>query len=245
MVDLTSIIEDVAISAPGNNNYSSSTKSEHENIKKTGKLWIGFSNPLRKDVLKLEMADTNTKKEIIRRFIQLREKLMSKYNADYILLDTSPGMRFWSINTLAIADTLLLTLKSGDLDIEGTKRLVDEIYRTFTKSGSKAYLLCNRIAGYCVPGDFKPDSKALFSNSFSSPRGSASTNSQATVQLHEEQAGDTENNIDKLSSELGIRTVSSIPCFCDIQFLRKEFLTVLKYPQHHFAKQIQQLIDTF
>jgi chromosome partitioning protein len=105
--------------------------------------------------------------------------------------------------------------------------------------------LCNRIAGYCVPGDFKPDSKALFSNSFSSPHGSASTNSQATVQLHEEQTGDTENNIDKLSSELGIRTVSSIPCFCDIQFLRKEFLTVLKYPQHHFAKQIQQVIDTF
>jgi chromosome partitioning protein len=190
------------------------------------------------------MADTNTKKEIIRRFIQLREKLMSKYNAA-ILLDTSLGIRFWSINTLAIADTLLLTLKSGDLDIEGTKRLVDEIYRTFTKSGSKAYLLCNRIAGYCVPGAFKLDFKALFSNSFSSPRGSASTNSQATVQLHEEQAGDTENNIDKLSSELGIRTVSSIPCFCDIQFLRNEFLTVLKYPQHHFAKQIQQLIDTF
>ena len=109
MVDLTSTIEDITISAPDNNNYFSSTKSEHENIKKTGKLWIGFSNPLRKDVLKLEMADTNTKKEIIRRFIQLREKLMSKYNADYILLDTSPGMRFWSINTLAIADTLLLT----------------------------------------------------------------------------------------------------------------------------------------
>jgi chromosome partitioning protein len=65
------------------------------------------------------------------------------------------------------------------------------------------------------------------------------------VQLHEEQAEDAENNINKLSSELGIRTVSSIPCFCDIQFLRKEFLTALKYPQHPFAKQIQQLVDTF
>jgi chromosome partitioning protein len=54
-----------------------------------------FSNPLRNDVLKLEMADTNTKKEIIRRFIQLREKLKSKYNADFILLDTSLGIRFW------------------------------------------------------------------------------------------------------------------------------------------------------
>jgi hypothetical protein len=38
---------------------------------------------------------------------------------------------------LAIADTLFLTLKSGDFEIEGTKRLVYEIYRTFTKSGAK------------------------------------------------------------------------------------------------------------
>jgi chromosome partitioning protein len=110
--------------------------------------------------------------------------LMSKYTADYLLLDTSRGMRFWSINTLAIADTLLLTLKSGDLDIEGTKRLVEEIYRPFTKPGSKAYLLCNRIAGYGVPDAVKPDPKALVSNSSSSPRGWATTNSQATVQLH-------------------------------------------------------------
>ena len=65
------------------------------------------------------------------------------------------------------------------------------------------------------------------------------------MQSQEEQIQDALDTIDKLSTELGIRTISSIPCFCDIQFLRREFLTILKYPQHPFAKQIQQLTDSF
>jgi chromosome partitioning protein len=193
------------------------------------------------------MAETDTKKEIIRRFIKLRERLMSEYDADYIILDTSPGMRFWSINTLAIADILLLTLKSGDLDIEGTKRVVDEIYRTFTRFGSQAFLLCNRVAGYCVPHAIKQNTDSFSSHSISFVPGSISpsaNHSQSTVQSQEEQIQDAFYTIDKLSTELGVRTISSIPCFCDIQFLRREFLTALKYPQHPFAKQIQQLTNS-
>jgi chromosome partitioning protein len=232
MVDVTDVINNV---------------TQDKDLTKTGKLWIGFSNPKKKDVFKLEMAETDTKKEIIRRFIKLRERLMSEYDADYIILDTSPGMRFWSINTLAIADILLLTLKSGDLDIEGTKRVVDEIYKTFTKFGSKAFLLCNRVAGYCVPHAIEQntDSFSSYPTSFFSGSISPSANhSQAIMQSQEEQIQDALDTIDKLSTELGIRTISSIPCFCDIQFLRREFLTALKYPEHPFAKQIQQLTNS-
>lgn len=230
MVDVTDIINNV---------------TQDKDLTKTGKLWIGFSNPKKKDVFKLEMAETDTKKEIIRRFIKLRERLMSEYDADYIILDTSPGMRFWSINTLAIADILLLTLKSGDLDIEGTKRVVDEIYKTFTKFGSKAFLLCNRVAGYCVPHAIEQNTDSSYSTSFLPGSISPSANhSQAIMQSQEEQIQDALDTIDKLSTELGIRTISSIPCFCDIQFLRREFLTALKYPEHPFAKQIQQLTNS-
>lgn len=230
MVDVTDIINNV---------------TQDKDLTETGKLWIGFSNPKKKDVFKLEMAETDTKKEIIRRFIKLRERLMSEYDADYIILDTSPGMRFWSINTLAIADILLLTLKSGDLDIEGTKRVVDEIYKTFTKFGSKAFLLCNRVAGYCVPHAIEQNTDSSYSTSFLPGSISPSANhSQAIMQSQEEQIQDALDTIDKLSTELGIRTISSIPCFCDIQFLRREFLTALKYPEHPFAKQIQQLTNS-
>lgn len=105
----------------------------------------------KKGVFELENADSATKRDIIRRFIYLRERLISDFHADYIIIDTSPGMRFWSINSLAIADILLLTLKMGSLDVDGTRIAVNEIYKSFTKFGSKAYLLFNLIAGYCVP----------------------------------------------------------------------------------------------
>jgi chromosome partitioning protein len=248
MVDVTDIINNVKIVDIGYCDDATSTNStQDKGLTKTGKLWVGFSNPKKKDIFKLEMAETDTKKEIIRRFIKLRERLMSEYDADYIILDTSPGMRFWSINTLAIADILLLTLKSGDLDIEGTKRVVDEIYKTFTKFGSKAFLLCNRVAGYCVPHAIKQNTASFSSYPTSFLPGSFSpsaNHSQATMQSQEEQIHNALDTIDKLSTELGIRTISSIPCFCDIQFLRREFLTALKYPEHPFAKQIQQLTNS-
>jgi MinD-like ATPase involved in chromosome partitioning or flagellar assembly len=261
MFDATDIVNNIkALDTDNNkNNYQSSPTQEREQTKKTGKLWIGFSSPLKKDIFKLEMADKDTKKEVIRRFIKLRERLVSKYDADYIILDTSPGMRFWSINTLAIADVLLLTLKSGEFDVEGTRKVVDEIYTNFTKFGSKAFLLCNRVAGYCVPHTIKQDSGGLPSSNISSATPASSSilpsvgnndnnnnnKSKSIIQLQEEQVENTLELIDKLSSQIGIKTISSIPCFCDIQFLRREFLTALKYPKHPFAKQIQQLIDTF
>ena len=39
-----------------------------------------------------------------------------------MVLDTSPGVRYWSLNALALSDILFLTLKMGDVDIDGTKK---------------------------------------------------------------------------------------------------------------------------
>jgi hypothetical protein len=38
--------------------------------------------------------------------------------------------------------------------------------------------------------------------------------------------------------------ILAIPCYCDIQFSRKEFLTVLQYPEHPFSKQLDRLAST-
>jgi len=45
-----------------------------------------------------------------------------------------------------------------------------------------------------------------------------------------------------LANETGMEVISAIPCYCDIQFSRKEFLTVLDQPEHPFAKQIERLV---
>src|SRR6476661_2732114 len=90
----------------------------------------------KEEVLKLEggggSETSNIRKQRFRKFILLREKLVSDNNADYIIIDTSPGIRYWSINALALSEIILLTLKMGDLDIDGTKKIASNLYESFT-----------------------------------------------------------------------------------------------------------------
>lgn len=149
-----------------------------------GKLWVGFCSSKKEEIYRLEGGgpgkQDSSKIQLLRRFILLREQLISLHDADYIIIDTSPGIRYWSINALAVADTLFLTLKMGDLDITGTRKMAEEIYGSFTKFGARSYLVMNRVAGYCVPqpltisslsptGEHKNISQPNSSSFFTSP----------------------------------------------------------------------------
>ena len=155
----------------------------------------------------------------------LREEIVSKYNADFIIIDTSPGIRYWSINSLAIADTILLSLKLDGIDMKGTRLLAKEIYESLTKLGTKSYLLLNRAAGYCLPPNL------------------AGENSMSNQDIYNDTVNNQNTVISKLNTDVGMDTILSIPCYCDIQFDSNEFLTALKYPNHPFADKINTLID--
>ncbi|MGI0006359.1 MAG: AAA family ATPase, partial [Nitrososphaera sp.] len=170
-------------------------------------------------IYKMESNTMEGSKSQLRRFILLREQLISNYEPDYIIIDTSPGIRYWSINALAVADALFLTLKMGEIDIDGTNRLAAEIYSSLTKYGARSFLLLNRVAGYCVPD-------------FAAGNGDDHTVKEGSHDI----AG-------LLSGKTGMEVISSIPCYCDIQFSRKEFLTVLTQPGHPFTRQVEKLID--
>jgi chromosome partitioning protein len=226
IVDLTSVVA----GNDNNNNVSSSSGSTSSST--NGKLWLGFSNPKKEEIYKLE-GGKQEKVQFLRRFIVMREQLFSDLKADYVIIDTSPGIRYWSINALAIADILFLTLKSGDLDIAGTKKMVGEIYSSFTKFGAKPYLILNKVAGYCVPHS---SVQTMEQHSTSGMGGTLST---STIVMQQEQ--EKESSIDSLSRETGINVISAMPCYCDIQFSKKEYLTVLRYPQHLFSNKIEGL----
>ena len=226
IVDLTSVVA----GNDNNNNVSSSSGSTSSST--NGKLWLGFSNPKKEEIYKLE-GGKQEKVQFLRRFIVMREQLFSDLKADYVIIDTSPGIRYWSINALAIADILFLTLKSGDLDIAGTKKMVGEIYSSFTKFGAKPYLILNKVAGYCVPHS---SVQTMEQHSTSGMGGTLST---STIVVQQEQ--EKESSIDSLSRETGINVISAMPCYCDIQFSKKEYLTVLRYPQHLFSNKIEGL----
>jgi chromosome partitioning protein len=192
-----------------------------------GKLLVAFSSTSKDEIYKLDGAvrQEGSKIQLLRKFLMLREEIVSKYNADFIIIDTSPGIRYWSINSLAIADTILLSLKLDGIDLKGTRLLAKEIYDSLTKLGTKSYLLLNRAAGYCLPPNLSGEN-----NSSNQELYKTTVDNQTTV-------------ISKLSADVGMDTILSIPCYCDIQFDSNEFLTALRYPDHPFAGKIDSLIE--
>ena len=49
--------------------------------------------------------------------------------------------------------------------------------------------------------------------------------------------------IKTISRQVSMDLLSVIPCYCNIQFTRKEFLTTSQYPDHPFAKQIEKFAN--
>jgi chromosome partitioning protein len=198
------------------------TKKISDDMK--GKLNVGFANSSKEEIYKLEgnVSRQSSQMQLLRNFILLREELFVKKNADFVIIDTSPGIRYWSINTLAVSDIVILTLKMGDLDIEGTKKMAQEIYGAFTKFGTLCYLLLNRGPGYCSIPTFQNNPVDI------------TTEKHKGNSIHYDSLEDLSNTID-----IGI--ISEIPCYCDIQFSKKEFLTGLEYPEHPFTLKLANL----
>jgi MinD-like ATPase involved in chromosome partitioning or flagellar assembly len=220
--NIDEVIHDLS---PVLNKFSSNDGEQSDSSK--GKLLVAFSSTSKDEIYKLDGAvrQEGSKIQLLRKFLMLREEIVSKYNADFIIIDTSPGIRYWSINSLAIADTILLSLKLDGIDLKGTRLLAKEIYDSLTKLGTKSYLLLNRAAGYCLPpnlaGDQTSSTQEMYNNT---------VDNQSTV-------------ISKLNADIGMDTILSIPCYCDIQFDSNEFLTALRYPNHPFAGKIDALIE--
>ena len=193
-----------------------------------GKLLVGFSNGSKDEIYRLEgsVRQDTSMVHLLRKFILIREEISSIYDLDYIVMDTSPGIRYWSINTLAIVDIILLSLKMDGIDIAGTRVMANEIYKNFSKLGTRSYLLLNRVAGYCHPPIVAQDSE------------SESIEKRYTSVIDEQS-----EDISKLKRDLDMDVISTIPCYCDIQFDSKEYLTALQYPDHPFSLRINDLID--
>jgi cellulose biosynthesis protein BcsQ len=192
-----------------------------------GELKVGFSRGGKEDIYQLEGSILNDREQQVkqfRNFIAMREDLLVTKNADFIIMDTSPGIRYWSINSIVISDIVLLTLKMGDLDLRGTIKMIKEIYGSLIEHGAICKLLLNRVSGYCVPtSNLEPGS----------------------IQISEDESF-FKKKIDLelakiLNKSSNIDTMLEIPCYCDIQFKDKEFLTTREFPSHPFTRKIHSL----
>ena len=179
-------------------------------IKVDGELHIAFSSPSKEDIHSVEINyDNNFQLKALKQFLSIKRQLLEEDGFDYILVDTSPGIRYWSINALATADILFLMLKINKMDINGTKTMISEIYDSLTRYGLSTHLILNKVPG------------AAPLNAY-----------------HTENFDDIQPDIE---NTLNLPVFLSIPCFCDIQFNRDEFLWALNKPDHPFSMKLREI----
>ena len=113
-----------------------------------GKLFVGLANPSTEAIREMSSKDRKWEMEAFCRLLSLKNYLLNELHFDYVIFDSSPGLQYSSINAVMSADVVLVVATLDKSDVEGTQRMIQELYKLFEK---KTELILNK-----VPFDFLP-----------------------------------------------------------------------------------------
>jgi septum site-determining protein MinD len=114
-----------------------------------GKLFVGSANPSTEAIRDIASKDRKWEMDALGRLLSLKNSLFKKLNLDYLIFDTSPGLQYSSINAVISANIVLVVTTLDKSDMEGTQRMIPELYKLF--EGKKTLIILNK-----VPPDFLP-----------------------------------------------------------------------------------------
>jgi MinD-like ATPase involved in chromosome partitioning or flagellar assembly len=112
------------------------------NVPGDGKFCVGFANPATEAIRDMSAKDRKWEMRALGRLLSLRNTLLNDKCFDYIVLDTSPGLQYSSINAIVTADFVVVATTSDRSDVDGTRRMLRELYNLFEK---KTGLVINKV----------------------------------------------------------------------------------------------------
>jgi septum site-determining protein MinD len=98
-----------------------------------GKLLVGLANPSIEAIRCMEARSRAWEMEALGRLFSLKTALLNDMQFDCVVLDTSPGLNYSSINAIVSADFVLVVTSTDKSDAEGTQRMLRELYELFDK----------------------------------------------------------------------------------------------------------------
>jgi len=98
----------------------------------------------------MSAKDRKWEMKALGRLLSLKTTLLNDLEFDYVILDTSPGLQYSSINAIVSADVALVVTGTDASDREGTRRMVQELYELFEK---KAGILVNKVLAEMVASE--------------------------------------------------------------------------------------------
>jgi MinD-like ATPase involved in chromosome partitioning or flagellar assembly len=113
-----------------------------ERVHDGGKLFVGLANPATEAIRDMSAKDRKWEMRALGRLLALRTSLLNEKRFDYLMLDTSPGLQYSSINAIVSADLVLVATTFDRSDVDGTRRMLRELYDLFEK---KTEVVLNKI----------------------------------------------------------------------------------------------------
>jgi len=107
-----------------------------------GQLYACFANPATDAIRDISSKDRKWEMRALGRLLSLRESLLHDKKFDYLIFDTSPGLQYSSINAIVASDFVAVTTTGDRSDVDGTKRMIAELYNLFEK---KTGIIFNKI----------------------------------------------------------------------------------------------------
>ena len=105
-------------------------------------LYLGLANPSTEAIREMSAKDRKWEMKALGRLLSLRNTLLNDLDFDYLIMDTSPGLQYSSINAIVSADTVIVITTMDISDIQGTQRMVHELYDLFEK---KTGIIVNKV----------------------------------------------------------------------------------------------------
>jgi MinD-like ATPase involved in chromosome partitioning or flagellar assembly len=90
----------------------------------------------------MESKDRKWEMEALGRLFALKTSLVNDMHLDYVFFDTSPGLQYSAINAIVSADVVLVVMSPDKSDVEGTRRMMRDLYELFEK---KTGVILNKI----------------------------------------------------------------------------------------------------
>lgn len=111
-------------------------------VKGNGKFFTALANPATEAIRDISAKDRKWEMRALGRLLSLRNTLLSDKEFDYLIFDTSPGLQYSSINAIVTADYVVVATTGDRSDVDGTRRMLKELYNLFEK---KTGLVLNKV----------------------------------------------------------------------------------------------------
>ena len=114
-------------------------------ISGNGRFYSAFANPATDAIREILDRGSRWEMEALRKLLSMRQTLLNDQEFDYLVFDTSPGLQYSSINAIVAADFVIVATTGDRSDVDGTKRMLRELYDAF---GKKTGLVINKVLDF-------------------------------------------------------------------------------------------------